>query len=251
MKILINKSHIKGSARAPSSKSYTIRALMSAALAKGRSEISSPLSSDDTEAAINVLKKVGIQIDLESDRWKVTGGNFKIPEEDYICDNSAATLRFMSAICALVPGYCRLTAGTSLSKRPVRTLVEALKKWRIEIDCKGDYAPVTVKGGSFRGGLTDLPGDISSQYITALLLIAPLAAEKSKIVLNTPLESQPYVLMTLECINKFGIKIDYSDDLRLYEANPQAYKPIVYHVEGDWSSASYLLSLGAISGESK
>ena len=252
MQILIEKSEIKGQVQSPSSKSYTIRSLMCAALARGQSEIRNPLSSDDTEAALRVLRKIGVQVATDGDRWLVNGGLFQNPCEDLFCGDSAATLRFMSAICALVPGRSRLTAGPSLSKRPVITLVQALQRWGVDISSQGDTAPVIVNnGGRFSGGLTELPGDISSQYISALLLIASLAMGNTLIRLTSPLESRSYVLMTLECLERFGIKVKYTDELMEYETVRQEYQPAKVNIEGDWSSASYLLGLGAVGGEIK
>lgn len=248
MRIAIQKSEINGAASAPSSKSYTIRGLMCAALARGQSEIIRPLSSDDTESALRVLSQIGVKIQLNDDIWRINRGNFQIPEEDLFCGESAATLRFMTAICSVIPGRCRLTAGPSLSKRPIKTLVEALKQWGVEVYSQGEAAPIFVHGESLRGGLTELPGDISSQFVSALLLVAPLCKEKSRLHLTTPLESVPYVLMTLECLQKFGINVDHSDDLKDYTILPQVYQPARYEVEGDWSSASYLLALGAVGG---
>jgi len=100
MKILVHKSDIGGIINAPSSKSYTIRALMCAALAKGYSEIKNPLHADDTEAASRVLNQIGVTIESKSDRWKIKGGRFQVPTGDLYCGDSAATLRFMSAVCA-------------------------------------------------------------------------------------------------------------------------------------------------------
>ena len=136
MKATISKSRVEGRIKAPSSKSYTIRGLMCAALAKGESEIVHPLSSDDTEASLSVLGRLGIRIHKEGDAWQVAGGDFHKPESDLFCGESAATLRFMTAICSLVPGRCRLVAGPSLSKRPVRDLVEALQRLGVTCSCK-------------------------------------------------------------------------------------------------------------------
>jgi 3-phosphoshikimate 1-carboxyvinyltransferase len=249
MRITLSKSEIKGSSRAPSSKSYTIRGLMCAALAGGRSELMDPLGSDDTEAAVRVLTQIGVKTTLNLNSWQVSGDDFQTPDDDLFCGESAATLRFMTTMGSLVPGGCRLTAGPSLSKRPVRTLVEALKKWGIKVSCRGEYAPVKIAGGQLNGGLTELRGDISSQYVSALLLVAPRCLHQSHIRLTTPLESRSYVLMTLECLRKFGIQVKVSDDLGEYEIWPQNYTSARYEVEGDWSSASYLLSLGSIAGE--
>ena len=249
MQITISGSEIKGKARAPASKSYTIRGLMCAALADGRSRLKGPLDSDDTRAAVQVLEQIGVKVNRDEGVCQVRGSGFQAPREDLYCGESAATLRFMTAICSIVPGRCRLTAGPSLSKRPVRTLVEALNQWGVKADCRGDYAPVEVRGGRLPGGLTELPGDISSQYVSALLIAAPLAEKESRVRLTTPPESGPYILMTLECLRQFGIRVRASGDLREYVIPPQKYSPAEYEVEGDWSSASYLLALGAAAGE--
>jgi len=247
MKALINRSEIKGKVRAPSSKSYTIRGLMCAALARGESEILSPLISEDTQAALNVLSQVGARFHQQEDSWKVTGGNLHKPDADLFCGDSAATLRFMTAICSLIPGGCRLIPGPSLARRPIKPLIEALRQLGVNCSSQGDAAPVTVEGGKLKGDIVELPGHISSQFVSALLLISPLTEEILRIRLTTPPESKPYIRMTLDCLQKFGIEIVSSKDLREFEATKQAYQPAKYEVEGDWSSASYFLALGALS----
>jgi 3-phosphoshikimate 1-carboxyvinyltransferase len=249
MKVTISKSVIKGKVAAPSSKSYTIRGLMCAALADGESRVINPLGSDDTEAAENVLGGIGIGIKKEGDVWLVSGGNFIAPKSELFCNESAATLRFMTAVASLVPGECRLTTAPSLSVRPIISLIDAVRQLGVECSYNEENGVVTVSGGRLAGGVTELPGNISSQFVSALLMIAPFAEEGLKIRLTTPLESQSFVLMTLECLKKFGIEIEHSDDLREFEAVPQKFRPAEYVVEGDWSSASYLLALGAIAGE--
>ena len=249
MKASISKSEICGKAAAPSSKSYTIRGLICAALADGKSEIISPLASDDTTAAINVLKKVGVKIRQQKSSWKIDGGNFTAPTGDLFCGDSAATLRFMTAIGAIIPGVSHLTAGPSLSRRPVRVLIDALQMLGVKCSANGDFPPVTVEGGKFACGSTSLPGNISSQYVSALLHIAPFAKEGMIVKLTAPLESRPYVMMTLETMHWFGINAVFDENLDKFEISSQKYKPTKYHVEGDWSSASYLLALGAMAGE--
>ena len=246
MKALVHKSQVKGKVRAPSSKSYTIRGLMCAALAKGESELIHPLSSDDTEASIDVLSKVGVHIRQEEDLWRVSGGNFHEPDTELFCGESAATLRFMTAICSLIPGKCELVSGPSLAKRPIKPLVQALRQLGVNCSCQSETAPVIVEGSRLKGGVAELAGNISSQFISALLFISPFAEEGVTIRLTTPLESKPFVLMTLECLRRFGIRV--SQALNQFEISKQAYRPAKYEVEGDWSSASYFLALGAISG---
>lgn len=249
MRASIYKSELRGRVRAPSSKSYTIRGLMCAALSKGESEIIHPLSSDDTEAAINVLCQSGIRVHQEGDLWPVIGGDFCEPDTDLFCGESATTLRFMTAICSLIPGQCRLTSAPSLAQRPIKPLLQALRQLGVDCAYRDEDSSVVVEGGRLKGGTVELPGDISSQFVSALLFIAPFAEEGAIIKLTTPLESESYVLMTLECLQRFGIAVKTSEGLREFEVLRQTYKPAKYRVEGDWSSASYLLALGAVCGE--
>ena len=222
---------------------------MCAALARGESEILSPLIAEDTQAALNVLSQVGIRIHQQEGLWKVAGGNFHEPDADLFCGDSAATLRFMTAICSTIQGKCRLVPGPSLARRPVKPLIQALQQLGASCSSQGEVAPVLVEGDRLKGGIAELPGHISSQFVSALLLIAPLADEITEIRLSTPPESKPFIRMTLDCLERFGIKIESSKDLRQFEAVKQTYKPAKYEVEGDWSSASYFLALGALAGE--
>jgi 3-phosphoshikimate 1-carboxyvinyltransferase len=246
MKVTVNKSKIKGKVGTPSSKSMTIRALMCAALSMGNSEILRPLVSEDTNAAADVLGKIGVKIQKEKDLWRVGGGNLRVSSEDLYCGESATTLRFMTAICSLIPGEHRLVGGALLSKRPVKSLVEALRQLGIKGSTEGKTTPpVTIQGGTLKGGVTEIPGNISSQFISALLLIAPFAEKEVSIKLTTPMTSKPYILMTLWCLRKFGISVHIEWDRFIIDR--QKYKPARLSVEGDWSSASYFLALGAIS----
>ena len=249
MKTSIYKSEISGKIVAPSSKSYTIRGLMSAALAQGESEIMHPLSSDDTGAAVNVLRQLGVRVQRQGDLCLVNGGDFSEPDADLFCGESATTLRFMTAICALIPGQCRLTSAPSLAQRPIKPLLQALKQLGVDCSYRDEDSPVVVSGGRLKGGTVELSGDISSQFVSALLLIAPFAEEGVLVKLTTPLESASYVSMTLECLRRFGIAVKTSADLTEFEVLRQRYKPAQYRVEGDWSSVSYLLALGAVGGE--
>ncbi len=153
-------------------------------------------------------------------------------------------MRFMTAICSLIPGSCRLVAGESLSRRPIEPLLQALRQ--LGVKCHAEVKSVVVDGG-LRGGTTEIPGDISSQFISALLLVAPLAEEGVTIRLTTPPESKPYLEMTLNCLAQFGITVKTAADLTEFVVPRQQYRPANYTIEGDWSSASYFLALGALS----
>ncbi|MFC2010178.1 3-phosphoshikimate 1-carboxyvinyltransferase [Chloroflexota bacterium] len=251
MRVSIYKSGIKGSVKAPPSKSYTIRGLVCAALANGKSEILNPLTSDDTEACQDVLRQVGIRIKQGKNSWEINGGKFEKPQADLFCRESAAALRFMTAISSVIPGQCRLTAAPSLARRPIRPLIGALEQLGVDCRYQDSDSSVIVNGANLKGGTADLPGNISSQFVSSLLFISPFAEEGIIIELTTTLESRPFVLMTIECLKSFGIKVNYSEDMREFRIEKQSYKPTEYMVEGDWSSASYLLALGALSGEAE
>lgn len=249
MKASISKSIIKGSVIAPSSKSYTIRALVCAALSEGKSEIINPLGSDDTEACQDILNALGVRIEQDDTSWLVNGGTLHQPDRELYCRESAATQRFMTAVCSIVPGMCRLTSAPSLARRPVQPLIQPLHQLGVDCNYYEADSTIMVNGGNLKGGLAELPGDISSQYVSALLFISPYAGEGMTVKLTTPLESKPYVSMTLSCLKEFGIEIETFDEMREYRTARQTYKPAKYTVEGDWSSASYLLAAGAIAGD--
>lgn len=196
-----------------------------------------------------MLGKIGVDIKCQADSWMVAGGRFRRPDGDLYCADSAATLRFMTAVCSLVPGESRLTAGTTLAKRPVGPLIDALKQLGVPCAAGDGKPPVTVHGGKFKGGSASLPGNVSSQFVSSLLLAAPLAEDGVRISITPPLESRPYVQMTLDCMHKFSVQVESSPDLLKYEVRRQQYKAAEYIIEGDWSSASYLLAMGAVGGE--
>ena len=246
MKIRINKSELNGRISVPPSKSYTIRSLMCAALAKGKSRIINPLISDDTEAASEALGKVGIKIEKGDGCWELTGGRFHAPEGDIFCRDSAATIRFMTALSAIIPGKCRLVPGPSLARRPIEPLVTALNK--LKIKCHLEDSTVVIDGGKFWGGTVSMSGDVSSQFVSALLFLCPLAEAGLNIRLTTPPESGPYIEMTIGCMKEFGVDIIASPTLQFFTGDFRPYKPTDYTVEGDWSSASYLLASGAMTG---
>jgi len=222
---------------------------MCGALASGKSQIGHPLGSEDTQVATGVLRKVGARIRQSKQQWTVEGGGFHAPGGDLYCGDSAATLRFMTALSSIIPGTSRLTAGESLSRRPVKALIDAMRHLDVKCSATGELPPVTVEGGRLVGGITSLPGDISSQFVSALLMVAPFAEQSVTVKVTTPLESKPYVLMTMDTMQWFGVTVAASMEMDEFQVFPQKYKPTRYEVEGDWSSASYLLALGALAGD--
>ena len=235
--------------RAPSSKSQTHRALFCAGLAEGASHIQSPLSCDDTLATKHALSKLGVSIEWD-DEIAVVSGHAKLtrPSDVIFCEESGTTLRFISAISATMPYEAKISGGPSLSKRPVKELVLALRS--LGADCESDqgYPPVQVRGPLI-GGSVKVPGNVSSQYISALLLAAPLAREPVEVIIGERLESKPYVNMTLCMQRKFGVHVEAAADLSKFHCAGQVYQASDIAIDGDWSSAAFLLVAAAIAGE--
>ncbi len=247
MRVSISRSDLRGSISAPSSKSYTIRGLVCAALAHGETELVHPLASDDTDAALGVLSKLGVTMRRAGDSWLIRGGEIRASRSDLDCRESAATLRFLTAIAATIPGQSRLIASSALALRPIEPLLDALRQ--LGIECRREETAILINGGRITRRSVALPGDISSQFVSALLLIAPLSEDGLTVKLTTNLESRPYVDMTIQCLSQFGITVVPSPDYRRFYALRQTYAPTRYVVEGDWSSASYLLAMGTLSGD--
>ena len=249
MKIEIHRSKVNGRIAAPPSKSYTHRALICSALAHGKSRILTPLYSDDTKATCRVLSELGVSLSTTPGLWEINGGELQRTRSDLFCGESATTLRFMAAVCALVDGESRLTCGPSLSRRPVGPLLDGLKQLGVDCRSAGGFPPVVVKGdGGIGGGETMIRGDVSSQFVSALILVSPLADGPVSLKLTTPLESRPYVSMTMDTQRRFGVEVQASENMREFQVQRQSYRPTEFAVEGDWSSAAYLLAAGGLAG---
>jgi len=227
----------------------THRALICSALAEGRSVIREPLISEDTEATRRVLEQLGVGISHMDRAWKVAGGSLRKPESDLHCGESGTTLRLVTALSSLVDGECKLIGGASLSKRPVGPLVDSLRQLGTECESTGGLPPVTVKGkGRLPGGEAVLPGDVSSQFVSAILIAAPRGEKDTTLRLNTRLESRPYVELTMETQRAFGVSVEASRDMMEYRIKRQSYLPADVTVERDWSATAFLLGAGALAG---
>lgn len=232
----------------PPSKSYTHRAVIASSLSEGSSRIINPLIADDTIATIEACKKLGIYIKFKGKILTVKGAvHLKAPVEPINCKESASTIRFMTAIASLVDGACTLTGSPSLLKRPINHLIEALRQLGVKCEMNHGYPPVTVYGSSIPGGRAAIVGHVSSQFITALLFACPLAKKDCNIRVLTPLESKPYVQLTLNILSKHKIKIQVLDDHKGYIIpHSQKYKPYDHKIPGDFSSAAFLMAAAAI-----
>ena len=249
--IIRGKVSLSGSIKAPPSKAHTHRVIIASALSEGISEIYNALICDDTLATISACRMLGAEIKkFPNDTLRISGfSKPKTPENVIDCGNSGSTLRFITPVCALANGISVLTGGESLRRRPMGPLIEALNQ--LGVRCystrMNGCPPIIVFGGGIKGGSATIRGDISSQFISGLLFATPMADNDTDIILSTPLESKPYVNITLDTIRKHGIKVKFSSNV-FHVPCGQKYKPCNHLIEGDYSSAAFLLAAAAITG---
>ena len=232
----------------PGSKSYSIRAAVCAAMARGDSAIENVLVSEDTDAALECLEALGALVRRQERSVLIRGGTLH-PAVSLPCRESGATFRFLLALAGTIPGRTVLRCAPSLARRPLAPLLDAVRQ--IGIECEFDAADgkALVSGRQLASANVALRGDTSSQFLSALLLSAPRFRDGLSIELSTPLVSKRYVSMTLACMREFGVDVAVSPDGSLYRADRAEYRPARYRVEGDWSAASTLLALGAVAGD--
>jgi 3-phosphoshikimate 1-carboxyvinyltransferase len=253
MKVAIHPSRVTGVVHAPPSKSYTHRAIILGALASGRTEIESPLLSDDTLYTIEACRRLGIEIKQEEDRLLITGCDGHPPvntDQTLFVGNSGTTLRLMAGVAALADATVVLDGDSFLRRRPVDDLLTALSGLGIPARAlkSNGCPPIEVRGGNLRGGEISIRGDVSSQPISSLLMVAPFATEALKLTVTGKLHSRPYIAMTLDVMQDFGISV-VNHQLRTFAVrNDRGYRGRRFRIEGDYTSAAYFLAAGAIGG---
>ena len=239
----------------PGSKSITNRALVCAALAKGESVLKGALKSDDTLAMIQGLQKLGLEVtaDWESETVCVKGCEGAIPakEASVFVDGSGTTMRFLTAVCCLGRGSFELQGNQRMSERPVGDLVSALQQLGCEISATGDgFPPVRIQADGLKKGSTSIAGNLSSQFLSGLLMAAPCATGPIEIQIDGKLVSVPFVKMTLELMESFGVNVSVNESFTNFVVEPQSYKAIEYQIEPDATAASYFWGAAAVSGGS-
>ena len=261
-----NISEIGGVVKAPPSKSYSHRAVILASLAKGTSKLYDMLFSEDTLASIRVCKALGAEINEKDDYLEVIGTGGKLHNslsEAIDLANSGTTLRLMTSVSALSNNEVILTGDESLQTRPMGLLMDALRPLGVETRSLNDNekAPILIKPG-YSGGETNIMGSVSSQFISSILISSPLSEHGVALYVLPEFKSKPYVNMTLDIMRKFGVKVlkgyylkhescdkeHQSCRIDEFKVKKQCYSACDYTVEGDYSSASYLLALIAING---
>ena len=235
----------------PGSKSYTHRALVAASLAVGDSLLRNPLRAEDTELTAQALAKLGAGIDWKGAAVRVrgAGGRWLPLAEPIYLGNSGTSMRFLTALTALGQGSYRLTGTERLCQRPMDELLQALGQLGVRAASEGGAGrpPVVVQGG-LQGGRAVLSGAVSSQYLSALLFISPLAPAGVEIEITAELVSRPYVDLTLEVMGAFGVSYYRQGYSYFMVPGRQTYQPRDYAIEADASSASYFWAAAAVTG---
>ena len=249
MDVRISRSQVDGQAQAPPSKSYTHRAILAAGYADG-ALVQDPLISADTRATMRAVEAYGGRVGESEVVLDVDGfdGTPATPDDVIDCANSGTTTRLVAGTAALQDGLTVLTGDESLRSRPHGPLLDAIEQLDGRADStRGNGQAPLVIGGPVDGGSVSIPGDVSSQYITALLMAGAVTPDGIEITLETELKSAPYVDITIEVLSDFGVEVASTSE-GFTVPGGQQYDPAggEYHVPGDFSSISYLLAAGVL-----
>jgi len=245
-----------GGVRLPGSKSISNRVLLLAALAEGETDIRDLLASDDVERMLEALSALGIEWSgaEEADRYRVrgVGGTFPVKRAELFLGNAGTAFRPLTAALALSGGEYHLSGVPRMHERPIGDLVDALRQLGADISCLGNegYPPLLIRPASLRaGGVVRVRGDVSSQFLTALLMALPLSGVETTVEVVGELISKPYIAITLALMARFGVRVEREGWARFVVPGGVRYRsPGTVFVEGDASSASYFLAAGAIGG---
>ncbi len=240
---------IEAELHVPGSKSFTNRALVIASLADGISTLTGYSNSNDSLLLINILKLFGIDISVEKDLITIKGnsGKFKEFHGKIDVEDAGTVMRFLTALCCIIPGEIILEGSSRMHQRPISGLVDALKQLGANITYLGESGcpPLKIKGGNLQGGKVKMDASHSSQFISALLMIAPVLNSDLEIISESEIASAPYIEMTISTMKEFGANVEANPRKHSIKAG-SIYKPTNYAIEGDASSASYFFALAAI-----
>lgn len=248
---------INGTVRPPGSKSITNRALVLAALADGKSRLTGILYSKDTQVMLDSLAALGIRASHDSAvaacDIEGRGGTIPAKKADLWLENSGTSIRFLTSVCSLGRGTYRLDGIPRMRARPIGDLLDALSSLGASVRPENPESrcpPVLVDAaeGHLRGGHAEIAGDISSQFLSSLLMASPSAENSVALNVAGDLVSKPYVTMTLEMMKSFGVEVEYPVDLSSFRIQPSTYRPCEYDIEPDASAASYFFGAAAVSG---
>ena len=249
MKCKVEQSKLAGTIACPSNKSYTHRAIFLASLVNGKSLLKNVLRSRDTNATIEICKNLGAEITEAGTNLKVKGIS-KFEGEDLTVDasNSGTTIRIAAAISSLRDAKTILTGDESLRKRPMKPLLDALESLGAKCSSNDGKPPLEITG-KIKGGEISIPGNVSSQFISALFIAAPLTENGITINISSELVSKPYLDATISTMKKFDVDVDVKTPYKKYHIAPQEYKHGTITIPSDFSSVALLLSAAVLVGE--
>ncbi len=243
-----------GTVRLPGSKSISNRVLLLAALAQGATIVRDLLHSDDTDRMLDALRTLGVGVEsLGDNAYRITGcgGNFPVKHAKLFLGNAGTAFRPLTAALALSGGSYELSGVPRMHERPIGDLVDALRQLGADIRYLGNegFPPLRISSASLAGDVAQVRGDVSSQFLTGLLMALPLLGRTVRVEVVGELISKPYIEITLAMMARFGVKVERKDWQSFVVFGGQRYmSPGEIYVEGDASSASYFLAAGAIGG---
>lgn len=246
-----------GTVNMPGSKSLSNRALLLAALSSGKTRLKNLLDSDDVRHMLGALKALGVAYELSSDKTVCEisglGGVFKADSDiELFLGNAGTAMRPLAAALAFSEGTFVMTGEPRMYERPIKHLVDALKQTGADIEYLNNegYPPLKIKGAASSSGTLKIDGSVSSQYLTAALMAAPLMKRDVRIEILGDLVSKPYIDITLSLMKKFGVSVKNDNYKNFFVKSGQSYvSPGEFLVEGDASGASYFLAAGALAGD--
>jgi len=249
MKCEVKKSKISGQIVCPANKSYTHRAIFLASLAGNDSKVENILRSADTVATIEACKKFGAEIEIENGDIIVKNPiRFDKIVPEINTENSGTTIRIASGIASLFSEEITLTGDSSLQKRPMQPLLDSLSSMGAKCISTDGKPPIKIKG-KISGGVVKISGNFSSQFISALLIIAPLTEKGINLTIEGNLVSKPYLDATIATMRKFGVVVQTLIPYKRYNISPQIYKKATFTVPIDFSSLALLLSATVLNGD--
>lgn len=252
MKITPINHTLNATVRVPGSKSLTNRALLIASLANGTTHLTNALFSDDSRYFAKALQTLGFDVQLDEENFSMTvtglGGKIPAKKAELFIGNAGTAARFLSAFLTLGNGEYILDGEPRMRERPIGDLVDSLTQLGAKLEPTNNCPPVKITANGLPGGKTTIAGDISSQFLSALLMVAPYAQKPIEVTLSTDLNSKPYVDMTITIMKDFGVKIE-RDEYSRFTIHPSSFFPLSsYAIESDASAASYFFAAPAICG---
>ena len=249
MNCKIEKSKLVGKITCPSNKSYTHRAIFLAALSDGKSIVKKILRSNDTIATINACRGFGVEVEELENNVTINNTIDQTVQSSIInAENSGTTIRIAIAIAALSGGNTTLTGDESLRKRPMQPILDALQTVGVKTESDDGKPPIHVNG-KIQGKEISIKGNISSQFISALLIIAPRLPEGLIINVEGDLVSKPYVDLTIAIMKKFGVKVKIEKEHKKYVVEHQIYKSTTFSIPSDFSNLALLLAANVLLGD--